>query len=141
MRLIVAGLAAVLGLAAAGCGSTPSSDQTAPAQCLEASSGFLKVLGITAGASAVAEAVTQSTAGLNRNGRIWFVSTKDGATWVTNADPTGADPGGLVLPLNSAARAASQTGVDVAPGAPVYAGATDDGSGATASRACAAKLP
>lgn len=124
-------------------GSSPTLNIAQPtsgnqaASCLVVSAGFLRALGISAKASAVEQPVTAKQTGLLRNGKLWFVSTMEGATWVTNADPTSADPGGLILPLNSEARAASDVGADAKPAAPIYEGLTDDADGAKESRQCA----
>jgi hypothetical protein len=150
MRPIRVVLSLSLGLAVAACGSpTPPGTSTAtsttqtsaaPARCLPVSASFLSDLGVTAKASAVAEAVEKTATGLTRLGMIWFVSTRDGASWVTNADPTVAGSGGLTLPLNDKARAASDMGVDAQPGAPAYAGYNDASPGVRDSRTCAEKL-
>lgn len=100
-----------------------------------AAAAFAKRVNV-ASASAVKETVTTKPAGLYRKGFVWFVSTRDGATWVTNADPT-VDESGLTYPLNAKARAASELGVDVAAGAPVFEGLTDSSPGAVRSRTCA----
>lgn len=65
----------------------------------------------------------------------FFVARSDGATWFTTADPK-KDDSGLVLPLDDAARAASDAGVDVPAGSPVYKGHTDDEPGARVVRSC-----
>lgn len=53
----------------------------------------------------------------------WALASPSGGIWMTNIDPAGPDAAGLTLPLNSAARAESEMGVDVTPGAPIYKGA------------------
>lgn len=111
-----------------------ASPTTAPPGCLAVSGAFVDSLGITL-ASAVEEAV-YTKPGLNRKGTVWFVSTRTGATWVTNADPTTSESG-LILPLNSQAREESQVGADVAAGAAVLEGFTDASPGAVRSRSCA----
>lgn len=65
----------------------------------------------------------------------YFVATAGGATWFVTADVS-KDDSGLVLPLNDAARAASDAGVDVAAGAPVFKGRTDNDPGARVVRSC-----
>lgn len=65
----------------------------------------------------------------------YFVATAGGATWFTTADPD-EDDSGLVLPLNDAARAASDAGADVPAGAPAFKGRSDDDPGARVVRSC-----
>jgi hypothetical protein len=79
----------------------------------------------------------QTESGLMRKGVVYFVSTKDGATWVTSEDPTVGDQSGLILPLNAKARSDSEAGVDTPAGAPIYVGYTDASAEAVASRNCA----
>jgi hypothetical protein len=86
-------------------------------------------------ASAVSDSVDKG-GGLTRIGKVWFVSTKDGATWITNLDPRTTETGGLILPLNDKARKKSETVPMDAP-AWAYAGITDNHPGAKASRTCA----
>lgn len=114
---------------------TPSPSPTST--CLSASKEFLNTLGITGKAWAVAQTVTEQSNGLFRKGTVWYVSTKDGATWVSSTDPTSSNDDGLILPLNAKARSASDQGVDVVPSAPAYQGVTNDDAGAAAARACA----
>lgn len=70
-------------------------------------------------------------------GDRWYVSTPAGATWITNINPEGPEQSGLTLPLNDAARAASELGTDARPGAPAYRGASDSDPRAVESRQCA----
>lgn len=107
---------------------------TAAAGCLTVAPAFAARLTVPT-ASAIKETVPTKP-GLYRKGVVWFVSTKAGATWVTNADPT-IDESGLTYPLNAKARAASEVGVDVVAGSPVYEGLTDASPGAVRSRTCA----
>lgn len=115
--------------------SAPSTVTTV-AGCLSASPTF--VARFTGTSAAAVKETVPTKPGLNRKGTVWFVSTKDGATWVTNIDPT-ADESGLIFPLNAKARAAApEVGADVAPGALVLEGFTDASPGAVRSRVCAA---
>jgi hypothetical protein len=118
--------------------STPATSSPSASGCSDVASAFLSKVGASS-ASAFEESVPKKPTGLARNGKVWFVSTPNGATWVTNINPTGGDAAGLVLPLNSSARQASETGVDVPAGAPIYEGFTDSSPAAAASRACAKK--
>jgi hypothetical protein len=152
---IVATLAVLAALTfAAGCGgvkpgaplrpgdTTPGASPVAPPSlaCLKVSQAFLDVLRVPPPAAAVKVAVDPKAGGVGRNSHVaWFVSTPGGATWLTSADPTSADPGGLIVPLNDKARAASEVGIDVKPGAPVYGEFTDASPEAVASRTCAAR--
>jgi hypothetical protein len=115
---------------------TPSATATPTPECLVVSAGYLADLGIPSAVATTSDVEPQP--GVTRKGRVWFVATKDGATWVTNIDVTGADDSGLTLPLNDKARAASEVGRDTEPGAPVYGGIDDTHAGAVQSRACAA---
>jgi hypothetical protein len=154
MRRILAAFALLMGFAAA-CSSNEASERpsTQPlrpqaptsqpsrspapaAACLTVGTSFIKALGITGNASAVAQSVDKAP-GIANTGTVWFVSTKDGATWIANHDPTVAEFGGLVLPLNDKARAASDFGAGVRPGVPAYRGFTDHSAGAAESRTCA----
>jgi hypothetical protein len=94
-------------------------------------------LAVNAKAAAVVLTVPQAP-GLDRLGKVWFVSTREGATWVTNSDPTLKDfSSGLVYPLNDKARAASDVGVDAARD---VSGFADGHPSAVESRSCAQKL-
>ena len=66
----------------------------------------------------------------------WYYSTANGATWVSQIPPDGST-GGLTLPINDAARAASEVGVDVPQDAPAYDGIGDAFPAAAKSRDCA----
>jgi hypothetical protein len=94
-------------------------------------------LAVTGTLAAVVRPFPETPTSLFRGGKIWFVSTKNGATWVTSADPT-KDQSGLTFPLNDKARAASQTGVDAPRDILTKAGITDDLPEAAQSRECAA---
>lgn len=65
----------------------------------------------------------------------WYYSTADGATWVASIPPDNSD-GGLVLPINAKARAASEAGVDVPEDAPAFDGIGDAFPAADLSRTC-----
>jgi hypothetical protein len=69
--------------------------------------------------------------------KAWFISNAEGATWLTNQDPSDETDIGLILPLNDAARSASVVGTAARPDAPAYQGVTDDEIGAAESRRCA----
>lgn len=121
-------------------GTTPNQSSTSPSalECLAVSEAFLAQMRLPPPAAGFSLEVQQQ-AGVARNGRVWFVSTEGGATWVTNIDPTGPEESGLTLPLNDKARNASDVGRDVGPGAPVYGGIDDNHVGAVRSRDCAAQ--
>jgi hypothetical protein len=69
----------------------------------------------------------------------WYYSTRDGATWVSDIPPdTDGAEGGLVLPINDKARAASEAGIDLDESAPIYDGIGDAYPAAAKSRECAA---
>lgn len=86
--------------------------------------------------------VSQSPPGLivTNRGTVWFVSSPEGATWVTNFDPAISIGARLVLPLNAKARTKSDIGIDIEFGSPSYGGLDDNDPGATRSRDCAASL-
>jgi hypothetical protein len=68
----------------------------------------------------------------------WYYSTRDGATWVSDIPPdTDGAEGGLVLPINDKARAASEAGIDLDENAPIYDGIGDAYPAAAKSRECA----
>lgn len=115
--------------------ATIAAPTTTASECQPVGTAFLKTLNVRS-AAFVRRAVARSATGLLRQGAVWFVSTPGGATWVTNAGPT-KDEAGLILPLNQAARATAEVGVDVSVGSPAYAGITDIHEGAVASRRCA----
>lgn len=73
----------------------------------------------------------------SRNEQAWYVATADGALWVTNIQPDATDDGGLTLPMNQTARADSDVGADVAPGAPAYEGLKLSDPGAVSALSCA----
>ena len=138
-----AGVAIALALAGSGCGdsvervaqnpnsSSASTTATAAPTCLTTSDLFRnELLRVPEARVAVRTALGGEPA--------WFVSTPEGATWLSYRDPTVDDASGLVVPLNDAARAASDFGTAAAEGAPVFQGVEDSDAGASASRACAA---
>jgi hypothetical protein len=72
--------------------------------------------------------------GLGNSERAWYVSAENGATWVTNIDPSlEEDLAGLIAALNGTARTTSEVGSEVGlnPG-----GFSDDDAGAVKSRSC-----
>lgn len=69
-------------------------------------------------------------------GGAWIVAAPNGAVWVMTGNPR-FDTGGLVLPLNGTARATSDLGILVLPGAPAYQGMTMDEPGVAEALACA----
>jgi hypothetical protein len=72
--------------------------------------------------------------GLGNSERAWYVSAENGATWVTNIDPSvEEDLAGLIAALNGTARSTSEVGSEVGlnPG-----GFSDGDEGAVKSRAC-----
>lgn len=71
----------------------------------------------------------------------WYYSSADGATWLSGADPKTGEAHAPTVPMNSAARAASEIGVDARPSAPVFEGASDSDRAAERSRACARGSP
>ena len=69
-----------------------------------------------------------------QDGDVWYVSSADGATWQTSADPTlGTIESGFIHPVNDAALQVS------AYGSANGVSAGFDGSAAAASRTCALK--
>lgn len=68
--------------------------------------------------------------------KVYYVANSSGALWVTNSDPS-RDESALVLPLNAAARSASETGADVPADAPIYGNASADSQGAKRAIECA----
>jgi hypothetical protein len=71
---------------------------------------------------------------------VYYLASKSGALWATSIDPSGGDASGLTLPLNDAARSASDIGVDVPVDAPLYGDASAGSDSAQKALACAAKL-
>lgn len=113
---------------AAGCGGGGSE-----ATCGDVSAAVLQSIEVDGPASFTSTDVELGS------GTAFYVSTADGATWATNIDPESASSGaGLTLPMNRAARSASQVGVDANPTAPIFDGLDNDSSEAQASRDCAA---
>jgi hypothetical protein len=106
-----------------------------PSVCITVGQPFLNMLQVTS-AGAVQQSVDKTSSGLGISGAVWFVATLSGAIWVTNADRTSANPGGLVLPLNGDARATSDLGADARAGAPIYDGFTETSPGAVAALQC-----
>lgn len=101
-----------------------SSASSEPASCAEVKN------------PALLEAVHATTAQSVRAGTDgYFVAVAGGATWFTTSDPS-KDDSGLVLPLNDAARSASDAGVDVPAGSPAYKGRSDGDPGARVVRSC-----
>lgn len=75
---------------------------------------------------------------LGRSGeQAWYISDVTGATWVTNIQPTDAEAGGLLYPMNAMAEAMSDIGADVGSDAPIRAGFSDSDATAERSRVCA----
>jgi hypothetical protein len=68
--------------------------------------------------------------------KVYYLAYSSGALWVTNSDPAD-DESALVLPLNAAARAASETAADVPAGAPIYGNASAESRGAKLAIECA----
>lgn len=134
MAVIVAGLCIAL-TSAGGWVAVPDAVASQD-DCLVASGAFNDRFGIGS-AVAVRRDVAKQESGLGDEGVVWFVSTADGATWVTEIDPVGSDRSGLFLPLNEKARKASEVGSEATLGAPIYRGFNDTSEGAVASRACA----
>jgi len=127
-RQLIEGAALIL--VAASC----SKQKTAEARCLPLAPELAADLNIVEGAAW--EVRIAPTIGVANKGRVWFVSSKSGATWVSSQDPT-RDASGVVLPLNAKARTTSELGTDAKPGVPMYSGLDDSDPGAIESRRCA----
>lgn len=117
-----------------------SSTTAPPRGCLAASRSFLSQLGVFPAYAVVTEVPAEGS-GLAEKGRVWFVSSASGATWVTSADPTSDRDEGIVLPLNAEARKASPVGAGTPAGAPDFEGLSDATPEAARSRACAGAPP
>lgn len=78
-----------------------------------------------------------SAVGVNGDGARYVVASASGAAWLTTIIPALADGSGLILPLNDAARQASDIGVDVSKGAPIYQGIDEDHPAVAAAVECA----
>jgi hypothetical protein len=106
--------------------------------CLAVSAGFLRRFATgSASAAAIRASVPTQPGGAGAAGTVWLVSTPAGASWLTDADPTAADPRGLFLPLNDQARRLTSEGAEVPPDAPIFRGFTDASPAAVRSRTCA----
>ena len=115
---------------AAGCSS--SSKSASSDSCITVTSSA--VTGAIAG-----EVVATKSGDTFSNGhKVWYLATKSGALWATDADPA-KEESGLVLPLNDSARSSSDTGADVSATAPIYGDASAGAAAAQAALACAAK--
>ena len=93
------------------------------------SSTVISALGASVGAAAGDETFSTGK-------KVYYVANSSGALWVTNSDPS-RDESALVLPLNAAARSASETAADVPAGAPIYGNASADSQGAKRAIECA----
>lgn len=69
----------------------------------------------------------------------YYAASKSGALWVSSFDPSEV-AAGRILPLNDAARLASDIGVDTPPDSPDYGDANAGSEAAQKALACAAKL-
>lgn len=72
------------------------------------------------------------------NGRtVSYIAGPGGALWVTDGDPSSSDFGGLTLPVNAEARAASTVGADVVDAtAPIFGTVSVTSKDAAAAKAC-----
>jgi hypothetical protein len=76
----------------------------------------------------------EAAKGLGNSERAWYVSAENGATWVTNIDPTlEEDLAGLIFALNGTARSTSEVGSEAGPDP---GGFSDSDEGAVKSRSC-----
>lgn len=116
-------LAAVLTVAL-GCSSSSGPS------CRALSSAALKTLGIPSGSS------VKSGDKLGNGRTVSYVAGPGGALWVTDGDP-GGDLGGLVLPINAEARAASSVGAGLEDAtAPIFGSVSVTSKDAARAKAC-----
>lgn len=97
---MIAGLLAVLGLVSS-CSSSSGPSCRALSQSARAT------LGIPSGSA------VKSSDKLGNGRTVSYIAGPGGALWVTDGDPTSSDFGGLTVPINAEARAASTVGADV----------------------------
>ena len=116
------------------CGSkatTPSTTSTTKLRCLRVSDFYIATLKLAIPSNVAAVAATKMPG-------LWYVSTPDGALWVTTVDPTsGDDVGGAIVPLNSKALSASRFGSALGIGGPKAQGATEFDAEALGAHQCA----
>ena len=96
--------------------ASPTTDvevEESPAGCIFInSSTVISALGASIGAVAGDETFGDGK-------KVYYLANSSGALWVTNSDPS-RDESALVLPLNAAARSASDNGADVPADASIY---------------------
>lgn len=121
----------------AGCGGDDDSTATTAAECAPVDPGLASdVLAVDGPLGAVRVLDPDPALGENTMaGDGWVVATTDGAAWLVYGDlGEGAGP---VVPLNDQARAASELGVDVAQGAPMFRGIGGGDPAVAAAVSCA----
>jgi hypothetical protein len=104
-------------IAAIACAVIPlaPAEAASKSKCVAVGTSLREAIGITAGGAVKAKG---HLGGARKT--AWYVATPEGAAWAVNTKPSAADFGGLILPVNEAARQVSEVGVDVNPRAPIF---------------------